>query len=339
MSSVQPPLEYVSRAARLDRILRELLQQTPGVEAAAVVSFDGLPMASALPVGMDEDRVAAMSAALLSLAERAAQGLGRGDLSQVYIEGENGTVFLVSAQDEAVLIAVTAAGTKVGMMLYEVKLAANRVGEVLRGPAPLPAPLPSHVTRSYLDEAATTEAAYGEPAYSDPADQLAYDEAPASYAAESTHAERDHDELDRAEWEGSESDGRDAAYVEPAYEVAVEAAASAPDDDAENESENEPESEPASEPTYASYSEAAPAEVAAEAGDTHDDHDAHDDNDAHDGSENGAYREVAYTGASALSDPYFAESAPAAQPVADPPGWSSYAPSGSVLPGGHGSWS
>src|SRR5665213_2812330 len=151
MSSVQQPLEYVSRASRLDRILRELLHQTPGVEAAAVVSFDGLPMASALPPGMDEDRVAAMSAALLSLAERAAQGLGRGDLSQVYIEGENGTVFLVSAQDEAVLIAVTTADAKVGMMLYEVKLAASRVGEVLRGPVPLPAPLPSHVTRGYLD--------------------------------------------------------------------------------------------------------------------------------------------------------------------------------------------
>ena len=161
MSSVQQPLEYVSRASRLDRILRELLHQTPGVEAAAVVSFDGLPMASALPPGMDEDRVAAMSAALLSLAERAAQGLGRGDLSQVYIEGENGTVFLVSAQDEAVLIAVTAADAKVGMMLYEVKLAASRVGEVLRGPVPLPAPLPSHVTRGYLDAHDTTVSSSG----------------------------------------------------------------------------------------------------------------------------------------------------------------------------------
>lgn len=197
MSSVQPQPESVSRAGRLDQILRELLHQTPGVEAAAVVSFDGLPMASALPAGMDEDRVAAMSAALLSLAERAAQGLGRGDLSQVYIEGEHGTVFLVSAQDEGVLIAVTAAGAKVGMMLYEVKLAANRVGEVLHGPAPLPAPLPPNVTRGYLDahddapsygapaesyeafdeqsytpgysEPPVTEPAYSEPVYSEPA--------------------------------------------------------------------------------------------------------------------------------------------------------------------------
>ena len=75
-----------------------------------MVSFDGLPMASALPPGMDEDRVAAMSAALLSLGERAAQGLGRGDLSQVYVEGDNGTVFLVSADDEAVLVAVGRVG-------------------------------------------------------------------------------------------------------------------------------------------------------------------------------------------------------------------------------------
>ncbi len=178
MSSVQPSPEYVSRAARLDRILAELLHQTPGVEAASVVSFDGLPMASALPSGMDEDRVAAMSAALLSLAERAAQDLGRGDLSQVYIEGEHGTVFLVSAKDEAVLIAVTAAGAKVGMMLYEVKLAASRVGEALQGPTPLPTPLPAHVTRGYLDaeptysepatESAYTESAYTAPAYTEP---------------------------------------------------------------------------------------------------------------------------------------------------------------------------
>ena len=112
------------RSYQLDQVLGTLLRQAPDVEAAAVVSFDGLPMASALPAGMDEDRVAAMSAALLSLGERAAQGLGRGDLSQVYVEGDNGTVFLVSADDEAVLVAVGRAGAKVGLMLFEVKQAA-----------------------------------------------------------------------------------------------------------------------------------------------------------------------------------------------------------------------
>ncbi len=125
-----------SRSERLDTAIHALLSSTAEIEAAAVVSFDGLPMASALPPSMDEDRVAAMSAALLSLGERAAQGLGRGELSQVYIEGETGTVFLISCDDEAVLVAVAAKGAKIGMMLYEVKRAAAAVADVLRAEVP-----------------------------------------------------------------------------------------------------------------------------------------------------------------------------------------------------------
>jgi predicted regulator of Ras-like GTPase activity (Roadblock/LC7/MglB family) len=121
-----------SRSGRLDRILTELVGQVPEIEAASVVSFDGLAMASALPQAMDEDRVAAMSAALLSLGERAAEGLGRGLLSQVYVEGEDGTVFLISADDEAVLVAVAAKGAKTGLMLFEVRRAAAAVGEALK---------------------------------------------------------------------------------------------------------------------------------------------------------------------------------------------------------------
>ncbi|MCU0265581.1 MAG: roadblock/LC7 domain-containing protein [Actinomycetia bacterium] len=121
-----------SRSARLDRVLAELLAQAPEVQATAVVSFDGLPMAAALPAGMDEDRVAAMSAALLSLGERAAESFGRGELSQVYVEGEHGSVFLVSADDEAVLVAVGVEGAKVGLIRYEVRRAAAAVASALR---------------------------------------------------------------------------------------------------------------------------------------------------------------------------------------------------------------
>ena len=154
-----------SRSERLDSAIHALLSSTPEVEAAAVVSFDGLPMASALPPSMDEDRVAAMSAALLSLGERAAQGLGRGELSQVYIEGESGTVFLISCDDEAVLVAVAAKGAKIGMMLYEVKRAAGVVAEVLRAEEPVPtAPVqsPAQAALAQTILAQTAQAA-GEP--------------------------------------------------------------------------------------------------------------------------------------------------------------------------------
>jgi predicted regulator of Ras-like GTPase activity (Roadblock/LC7/MglB family) len=133
--------DATTRSGRLDAAIAELLQQAPEIEAAAVVSFDGLPMASALPPSMDEDRVAAMSAALLSLGERAAEGLGRGELSQVYIEGATGTVFLVSADNEAVLVAVAAKGAKVGMMLFEVRRTAAKVAEALRAEPALDEPV------------------------------------------------------------------------------------------------------------------------------------------------------------------------------------------------------
>ena len=120
------------RSGQLDKVLSDLLMHAPQLEAACVVSFDGLPMASALPRALDEDRVAAMSAALLSLGERAAEGLGRGNLTQVYVEGENGTVYLISADDEAVLVAVAAKGAKAGLMLFEVRRAALAVAEALR---------------------------------------------------------------------------------------------------------------------------------------------------------------------------------------------------------------
>jgi predicted regulator of Ras-like GTPase activity (Roadblock/LC7/MglB family) len=150
-----------SRSLRLGRALHDLLAQAPEIEAAAVVSFDGLAMASALPPSMDEDRVAAMSAALLSLGERAAQGLGRGELSQVYIEGDSGTVFLVSAENEAVLVAVAAKGAKTGLMLYEVRRTAAAVAETLRAEQP----------------------AAGFPATAEPLLQVVPPQPPAAYAA------------------------------------------------------------------------------------------------------------------------------------------------------------
>ncbi len=190
--------EPTSRSSRLDQTLADLLAQAPEIEAAAVVSFDGLPMASALPPTMDEDRVAAMSAALLSLGERAAEGLGRGELSQVYIEGESGTVVLVSADNEAVLVAVAAAGAKAGMMLYEVRRSAASVAGVLRAPEPataepagsvvpgeasLAAPPAPSAPAEVPAQPGPAETSYAQPAYATGYAASAY-QPEASYAAQ-----------------------------------------------------------------------------------------------------------------------------------------------------------
>jgi len=124
----------MSKAEQLATVLDEFLSVSLDVEAAAVVSSDGLPMASALPPDVQEDRLAAMSAALLSLGERAAMGLDKGDLAQVYVEGSAGNVVLMAAGRHAVLVAMTAKHAKAGLVLYEMRSSARQVERVLEEP-------------------------------------------------------------------------------------------------------------------------------------------------------------------------------------------------------------
>jgi predicted regulator of Ras-like GTPase activity (Roadblock/LC7/MglB family) len=123
----------MTKAERLAQALDRFLDVSVEVEAAAVVSGDGLPMASALPPHVHEDRLAAMSAALLTLGDRAADGLGKGELAQVFVEGATGYVILMAAGPDAVLVSVTSKEAKVGLILFEMRKAAADIRAVMEG--------------------------------------------------------------------------------------------------------------------------------------------------------------------------------------------------------------
>jgi predicted regulator of Ras-like GTPase activity (Roadblock/LC7/MglB family) len=120
-----------SRTGRLVRRLQELQMNTPDVEATAVVSVDGLTMASSLPSGVEEDRVAAMSAAMLSLGERIASELGRGMLDEVYVKGERGYVVLRAIGEEAVLTVLARQQTKLGLLFLDMRRASQDLVTIL----------------------------------------------------------------------------------------------------------------------------------------------------------------------------------------------------------------
>lgn len=111
--------------------LRELQSTTPEIEASAVVSVDGLIMASSLPAGVEEDRVSAMSAAMLSLGERIATELGRGMLDQVYVRGTGGYVILMSVGDEAVLTTLVREGAKLGLIFLDMRRTADDLSNLV----------------------------------------------------------------------------------------------------------------------------------------------------------------------------------------------------------------
>ncbi|RLC86044.1 MAG: hypothetical protein DRI37_07415 [Chloroflexi bacterium] len=111
--------------------LRDLQVSSPDIEAAAIVSVDGLPIASSLPQGVEEDRVSAMSAAMLSLGERIASELGRGLLDEVYVKGEKGYVILRAVGEEAVLTVLARQQAKLGLLFLDMRRAAEEFESIL----------------------------------------------------------------------------------------------------------------------------------------------------------------------------------------------------------------
>lgn len=115
----------------LSSVLAELNGTSADIEASAVISTDGLMIAAMLPQGMDEDRVGAMSAAMLSLGDRTAAELGRGTLEQVLIKGDTGFVLMTHAGEEAVVTVLAKPKAKLGLIFLDVKRAAENISQML----------------------------------------------------------------------------------------------------------------------------------------------------------------------------------------------------------------
>jgi predicted regulator of Ras-like GTPase activity (Roadblock/LC7/MglB family) len=120
-----------SRTEQMVGRLRDLRVSTPDIEASAIVSVDGLIIASDLPADVEEDRVSAMSAAMLSLGERIAGELGRGMLDQVYIRGDNGYVILMSVGEDAVLTSLARQDAKLGLVFLDMRRAAADLARLI----------------------------------------------------------------------------------------------------------------------------------------------------------------------------------------------------------------
>ena len=121
----------MSRVESLNRILRELQSGTPDIEASALISDDGLMIASALPQHVEEMRVAGMSSTLLSLGGRAATELERGELKQVLIRGDKGYTVMVRAAQGTMLLVLTSADAKLGLIFLDMSRAVTQIADVL----------------------------------------------------------------------------------------------------------------------------------------------------------------------------------------------------------------
>jgi len=123
----------VARTEELRNLLLSIRDDVPGVRALAVISYDGFVIESFMPSSVDEDLMAAMGSSVLSIAERMGIDLGLGNFELGIVAGADGYLLLTKAGEEAILMVLVNKDVKLGVALYSVKKAANKVAKLLEG--------------------------------------------------------------------------------------------------------------------------------------------------------------------------------------------------------------
>ena len=116
---------------KLNQVVQNFVARTSDVQGAAVVTPDGLPLASSLPGEMDEERVSAMSAAMLSLGERIGKELLGGNADRIFVEGDEGFTILTTCGNDAVFLVLASKEAKQGMLMLEIKRTLTEVKPAL----------------------------------------------------------------------------------------------------------------------------------------------------------------------------------------------------------------
>jgi hypothetical protein len=103
----------------LEELLKDIMDNVDGVKAAQLTADTGQPLASILPSTTDDMRLAAMTAALCSLSERAIGEMGLGEFEQSYIQAKKGYLLILHAGEDQILTVSTTKDVKLAPILYK----------------------------------------------------------------------------------------------------------------------------------------------------------------------------------------------------------------------------
>lgn len=124
--------DVLDRLSKIEGVLTSVRSRIPDMVGLAIVTRDGLPIASSITsVTVDEDRISAMTAASLNLAERVLMELGRGEMVELMIKGEHGFVIIMNSGEEACITGITQENAKLGLILLDMHRAAKKLSELL----------------------------------------------------------------------------------------------------------------------------------------------------------------------------------------------------------------
>ncbi|NVM34716.1 MAG: roadblock/LC7 domain-containing protein [Candidatus Lokiarchaeota archaeon] len=112
-------------------LLRRMEAVNSDIQGSAIVSVQGLPICSVLARDVNDGIVSAMSAAILSVSERAVEELARGDLKRILIEGVDGIIILSKAGENAILCTLAKSDASLGMVFLNIQSVSRKIAELL----------------------------------------------------------------------------------------------------------------------------------------------------------------------------------------------------------------
>ncbi len=114
----------------IEEVLSDL-KRVGGVNASAVVTRDGLLIASDVMIGMDAETFAAMTATMTGAAETAMNEVKAGSLDRVIVEGESAKIISIGAGAKALLVVLTAPDAPLGLALLKIGDATRKISKLL----------------------------------------------------------------------------------------------------------------------------------------------------------------------------------------------------------------
>ncbi len=116
---------------KLREIMEEATALATGIRAWLLLSKEGLPISSAVPHGLEEAEIAAMSASILGVADLAAERLEQGTLEEILITNAKGLIIMRGAGEKAILVLAARKDMKAGLLVYAAKTATEKIAPLL----------------------------------------------------------------------------------------------------------------------------------------------------------------------------------------------------------------
>ena len=118
------------KSEKLSEILKKL-KQSGGMESVAIITRDGLLVASELSESVDGETLAAMTATMTGAAETAMSELKKKEIARIIVESSDSKLISMGAGKKAILVCMVSEKAKLGFVLLEMEKASKQIEGVV----------------------------------------------------------------------------------------------------------------------------------------------------------------------------------------------------------------